>query len=272
MGCRFVMPERSHTSIALILLVLALFCDAAGAESNRAAVQPVELELVLAVDTSASVNDGEYRLQMEGLADAFQDPKVIASIESQGPTGIAVTLVQWSAEPRQVIGWTQVRDPTSALRFARAIARQSRTAVGRTTAVGSVIRYATALFSASGFAGRRRSIDVSGDGRNNSGHPIWVERKAALATGVTINGLAILDGDPKLEGYFEDYVAGGPGAFVLTAEDFADFARAIRLKLLREINPAVVWRGPWPGETRPAPSIAHTPHARSRPKELLTVR
>lgn len=266
------MPGRPHTPIALILLALTLCCAAAGAESNQAAIRPIALELVLAVDTSASVNDGEFRLQMDGLARAFQDPDVIASIESQGPAGIAVTLVLWSAEPRQAIGWTQVRDRISAYRFAREIARAPRTAVGRTTAIGSVIRYAIALFSANGFAGRRRSIDVSGDGRNNSGHPIWVERRAALATGVTINGLAILDGDPKLESYFEGYVAGGPGAFVLTAEDFSDFARAIRLKLLREINPAVVRRVPRPDDTRPAPSITHTPHARSRPKELLTAR
>ena len=266
------MRERVRSPIALILLVLSLCCSAAGAESEHNANRPVALELVLAVDISASVNDGEFRLQMDGLARAFQDPDVIASIESQRPDGIAVTLVLWSARPRQTIGWTQIRDRASAYRFAREIATAPRTAVGRTTAIGSAIRYATSLFPNNGFTGRRRAIDVSGDGRNNSGHPIWLERRAALAAGVTINGLAILDGDPKLESYFEGYVAGGPGAFVLTAGDFADFARAIRLKLLREINPAVVWRAPRPDYARPAPTITHTPHAALDPRELLTAR
>ena len=244
---------------ALIALALQLIGGPAAAEPRVAAAVPVELELVLAVDISASVDDAEFRLQMDGLAGAFRDPAVVAAIRAQGSGGIAVTLVQWSATARQMIAWTRVRDRATAAAFARLIAALPRSPIGRTTAIGSAIRTSVGLFADNGFDGRRRSIDVSGDGQNNSGHPIWVERKAAVAAGVTINGLAILDGDSRLESYYQSHVIGGTGAFVVTARGFADFARAIRLKLLREINP-VVARG------RQDPPVTHGHHAGLEPR------
>jgi len=203
---------------------------------------PVELELVLAVDISASIDDVEFRLQMAGIAAAFRDPGVIAAIEALGPLGIAVTLVQWSKEPRQTLPWRRVWDGASAELVALRVEASRRLAVGHTTAIGSALDLAGGLFAGNGFAGKRRSIDVSGDGRNNDGLPIWAARSRALASGLTINGLAILDGDPKLKGYYETWVAGGPNAFVVAADDFADFARAFRDKLLGEIQPAVARR------------------------------
>lgn len=238
----------ARISLAALAVVLA-----AGAAPARSEARiPVELELVLAVDISASVDDHEFRLQMDGLVQAFRDSRVIGAIEAHGPEGIAVTLVQWSAQARQMTAWTRIHDRASATAFSHRLAGLERSSVGRTTAIGSAIRFSTALLAANGFAGRRRSIDVSGDGQNNSGHPIWVERKATIGSGVAINGLAILDGDLRLESYYQNHVIGGPGAFVLTAQDFADFARAIRLKLLREISPVIARGGPEPSRSRMA--------------------
>ena len=201
----------------------------------------VELELVLAVDTSASVSNDEFELQMGGIANAFRHPEVLAAIASYGGIGIAVTLVQWSAgdQQSQSVGWHHVYDPATAERLARSIETAPRAFGVNTTAIGSALRFSARLFAGNGFAGRRQTIDVSGDGRNNSGLVASTERDRAVAAGVTVNGLAILNGDTELKRYYRINVIGGPRAFVDTAEDFADFARAMREKLLREIAPVV---------------------------------
>jgi len=228
-----------YLAFCLALALSVVRAGAAAAQTDGADGLPVALELVLAVDASASVDSGEFRLQMDGIAAAFRDPEVVAAIAALGPGGVAVTLVLWSAAPRQSIDWRQVHDGASAEALAARIARAARVAPGHTTAIGSAVRYGAELIAANPYAGRRRSIDVSGDGQNNDGLPVWIERNRAVAAGITINGLAILDREPDLKEYYARNVIGGPGAFVYTAADFADFARAFRDKLLREIRPLV---------------------------------
>lgn len=197
------------------------------------------MALVLAIDVSASVGPYEYALQMGGVAGAFRDPAVISAIEAHGGRGVAVTLTQWSAghAQRQSAPWTRVRDAASARAFAAHVARAPRYAGGRTTAIGSAIDHGLRLIDTSPFAASRRVIDVSGDGRSNDGAPLEPARRRAEAAGVTVNGLAILNGEEWLAAYFEERVITGPGAFLETASDFYDFSRAIRRKLLRELSP-----------------------------------
>jgi len=231
------------TSWRILLWALALLW-AASAPVTVQAKDAVALELVLAVDTSASVDNAEFRLQMGGIANGFRHPDVIAAIKAQGALGIAVTLVQWSAGDQQVqsVGWHRLYDRGSALAFANAVDRAPRMFAVNTTAIGSALRFSAALFWSSPYAGERRSIDVSGDGNSNAGLIAAKERDRVVAAGITINGLAILNGHIKLDRYYRINVIGGPGSFVLVAEDFSDFARAMREKLMREISPAIALR------------------------------
>ncbi len=225
-----------------ILLFLLISIAIAVSVTARAKDIVVELELVLAVDTSASISDGEYRLQMAGIAHAFRDPDVIAAIESFGSAGIAVSMIHWSAAATRVTSWSHIVDASGSFDYAarvEAIGRTSRWRLGVTTAIGTALALAQSEISTNGFIGRRRSIDVSGDGRNNSGLLLWVEKERATSAGTTINGLAILHQDPSLLRYYNDQVIGGTGAFVMMAADFEDFARAFRQKLLQEIRAPV---------------------------------
>lgn len=236
-----------------LILCTVMCASAVLALARGAGAQtPVELELVLAVDTSASVSNDEYVLQMVGIADAFRHPEVLDAIAFYGAAGIAVSVVQWSAGDQQIqsVGWHHVTDTGSAERLARGIEASPRAFGVNTTAIGSALRFSVRLFDGNGFAGRRQTIDVSGDGRNNAGLVASTERDRAVAAGVTVNGLAILNGDTELERYYKINVIGGPRAFVDTAADFVDFARAIRDKLIREIAP-IVAHGP-PSLRRPA--------------------
>ena len=236
------MSNLPRLLIATLLLSTTL---TAGASSSACAQNiAVELELVLAVDTSASVDDHEYRLQMTGIAQAFRDPDVLDAIESFGESGIAVSMIHWSEAATRVTAWSHIKDRSASFRYAARIESIQRTKLGVTTAIGTALDFAEKEIAANGFVGRRRSIDVSGDGKNNSGLPLWVQRSRVILAGITINGLAILDQDPFLERYYKNHVIGGNGAFVMTAVDFRDFARAFRAKLLREIRALVSQKGP----------------------------
>ncbi len=207
-----------------------------------AADLPVDLELVLAIDTSSSVDRKEFKLQVGGYAQAFRDPAVVEAIKALGGQGIAVTVVQWSAHEQQVqsVGWTHIRDRAGAAAFADAIERQPRSFRTSGTALGTAIAYTAGLFRGNGFAGKRRAIDISADERANEGTDPTKTRDRAVAAGITVNGLAILSNSIGLERYFWKSVIGGPDAFVVTAQTYRAVASAIRLKLLREIAaPAV---------------------------------
>jgi hypothetical protein len=199
----------------------------------------VDLELLLAVDTSGSVDAREFELQRRGLAEAFRAPDVIAALAAYAPAGVAVSLVQWSGRWQQVVAldWTPLRDAATAAAFGAAIGRMERGILGE-TAIADALGFAIDQLEGNRFAGARRVIDLSGDGVNNSGGAPDPVRDAAVALGITINGLAILNETPVLDFYYVDHVIGGPGAFMLVAKDYDDFAHAIRRKLLREIEGA----------------------------------
>lgn len=239
--------------IAAVVLLIAV----AWAPSLRAA-EAVDLALVLAVDVSRSIDSDEYKLQREGYARAFADPRVINAIRSGQRGKIAVTFVEWSSSDSQriAVDWTVVGDEESASLFAAAIMNINRMFADRTSISGG-IDFAMAQFMRSGVVTERRTIDVSGDGVNNSGRSVTQARDEAVRQGVTINGLAIVNDNPNpfpffnngfngfngfngvppegLAEYYRQNVIGGMGAFMMVAEDFQSFAFAITNKLIREI-------------------------------------
>lgn len=207
------------------------------------ASEPVRLELVLAVDCSSSVNRDEFILQMEGIASAFEDPAVLAALAQTGELGIAVSLLQWSSAGVQIeaIPWTPISSDADAVAFAASVRATGRMVSGGATALGNAIDAAAAWTSTNSYQGERVVVDVSGDGRSNEGGSPAFARAAANRAGITINGLAILNEEPGLARYYIAGVVGGPGSFLLTADDFEDFAVAMRRKLYFEIvGPPVV--------------------------------
>ncbi len=210
-------------------------------ERRTAQRSVVDLELALAVDTSASVDPMEYRLQMTGLVQAFHDPAVVAAIEGTGKDGIAVTLYHWSSsgEQEQIVPWARITDALSAADFANAIAANYERRFADSTGIGDAIKFGASLIRRNRFEGRRKSIDVSGDGRNNSGVPPDIVRDAVVAEGISVNGLAILNDEPYLHHYYARNVIGGPAAFVTTVASYDDIVRGMRIKLLREISISV---------------------------------
>lgn len=211
-------------------------CGAATAAER----QRVDLELVLAVDNSLSVNQREYNLQIKGIADGFRDPDVVNAILSRD--GVAVSILLWSNHKQQEtgVGWTLLDSVETIAAFADRVAVVPRIEVSGGTGLGSALAYALQSIDTNRFAGQRRVIDISGDGQNNMGVSPAQIRDAAVAAGVTVNGLAILDEEPWLDRYYTSNVIGGPGAFLEVADDFDSFARAMRRKLRREIGKSPV--------------------------------
>ena len=204
----------------------------------------VDLELVLAVDVSLSMDLDEQRLQRDGYVAAFRDPEVHAAISS-GPHGrIAVTYVEWAGPPTQhvVEGWTIVDGPQAAIAFADRLSA-APIARARMTSISTALQFSGRLFESSGARGIRRVIDVSGDGPNNAGVPLVPVRDELVAQGIVINGLPIMlklatgfFDLPDLDKYYSDCVIGGTGAFMIPIKDRAEFRTATRRKLLLEIS------------------------------------
>jgi hypothetical protein len=222
----------------MLRLALAVLLLSGSSWPARSQIE-VDLELVLAVDSSGSVDFNEFELQARGIARAFRDPEVIEAIEGAAPNGIAVSVMQWSGRREQLVAvdWTKVTDAAAAAALAAKIQAMDRILIGE-TAIADALRFATAHLQYGGFRGARRIIDVSGDGPTNAGGEPDPMRDSAARAGITINGLAILNESPTLDLYYADHVIGGPDAFIITAHDYEDFARAIRLKLLKEIRGA----------------------------------
>ena len=198
----------------------------------------VDLELVLAVDVSSSVDEEEYQLQVRGVAAAFRHPDVVAAIEGTGGNGLAVAMVQWSDNEEQVLvgGWHIIRNAADAAQYARIIKRSPRIIAGGQTSIAGALSFSINEINNNNIDSNRKVIDVSGDGRANNGiHPMNI-RDIAIDQGITINGLVILNEEPFLDGYFERGVIGGRGGFVMIAEDYRDYAAMILQKLLREIG------------------------------------
>lgn len=220
-----------------IFFIASLLCGWLCSAFAVAQAERVRLELVLAVDSSSSVTYDEFDLQMEGIASAFEDPRVLAAIEDSGPEGIAVTLLQWSSLSVQAfaVEWTHIRGLADSLAFAERVRRAGRQVDGGATAMSTALTEAIVALESNGFLGERQVIDVSGDGRANEGESPAVVRAFANRIGITINGLAILNEEPRLDRYYLAGVVGGPGSFLLTADDFDDFAESMRNKLYFEI-------------------------------------
>jgi Protein of unknown function (DUF1194) len=198
----------------------------------------VDLNLVLAVDASGSVNQLRFELQKQGYATAFANLKVLGAIRS-GPHGsIAVSMFQWTGQTlqRTVIPWTRLSDEASVGRFASAIAAAPRDLFAGGTSISGAIDYSVAALGVCPFKAGRQVIDISGDGANNRGRPPSAARDVAVALGININGLPILEIEHDLEDHYRNEVIGGPGSFVIPAESFRDFSTAILRKLIREIN------------------------------------
>ena len=217
-------------STAALLLACSIYTPAF-------AQTAVDLQLVMAVDASGSVDQRRFELQKQGYVAAFRDPRVLHAIQSGATQAIAVTMVQWTgpALQIQVLPWTLVNDATAAQAFAAAIMATPRRLFSGGTSISGVIDYAVPLFLESQFQGTRRVIDISGDGSNNRGRSAASARDDAVRTGIVINGLPILALEPGLDRYFSSNVIGGPGAFVIAAESYETFAEAILKKLIREM-------------------------------------
>jgi hypothetical protein len=220
--------------IALLLTLLAL----AGAVR---AEEAVDLELVLAIDASGSVDEDEWALQMQGYAAAFRDERVQSAIAS-GPKGrIGVAVVVWAdaTVPRWDSSWFVLAAPADAERFAAFMATLFRGPIGG-TGIGAGIAAAIRKLERNGMSAPRQVVDVSGDGRETPAREyvvlIPLAKAMARARGVTVNGLAILNEDPDLAAWYRNNVIAGRGAFVMIATDYEDFSEAIVRKLVREIE------------------------------------
>ena len=213
----------------LNFLIPLLFCSFASALPTRAC----DLALLLSVDVSGSIDPVEYRFQMEGMADALEEP-TIADALVQGQ--IALSVVQWSGEGEQAtsLPWTRMLSQNAVHRFAddiKAIPREWNTSK---TAIGDLIEFATTAFQPVSDC-KRRVVDISGDGQNNAGGEPALARAMIRAEGITINGLAIDRIGRSITQYFRGHIITGPGAFVVTATGYGDYPRAIEQKLFREI-------------------------------------
>ena len=228
---------------AIIVSFAACLAMAAGARAEQ-----VDLLLVLAADVSRSIDDGEFNLQRKGYAQAMTDPRVLRAIAGGRHHAIAITFLEWAGAPEQnvVVDWTVVRDEEGAGAIAATMLSAPRSFLGRTS-ISAAIDFSMERLTAAPAEADKRIIDVSGDGTNNSGRAVTESRDQAVAAGITINGLAIINtqanpgyafhtqppgGLPK---YYEENVIGGPGAFLLQVENFDTFAEAITRKLVTEI-------------------------------------
>jgi len=224
-------------------LVLAAILWAAALPLARAADTPVDLELILAVDVSRSMDDDEQTLQREGYVAALTHPDVIAAI-TQGRHGkIALSYVEWAGPATQykVVDWRAIDGPESAKAFAAALA-QAPIQHFRGTSISNSLTFLAPQFDGNGYQAARRVIDVSGDGPNNMGVPIDLARELVVRDGITINGLPIMikraggfASIDNLDVYYEDCVIGGFGAFLVVVHSPDQFAEAIRRKMVLEI-------------------------------------
>ena len=212
--------------------------------SDKDASPSVDVELVLAVDVSYSMDLDELALQREGYAQAISSKEFLQALKN-GPNGrIAVTYFEWAASGDQkiIIPWRLIDGPESADAVAAEIMKTPIRRASRTSISGAIY-FAMPLFDEDPYHGIRRVIDISGDGPNNNGSPVTMARDEALAKGIVINGLPIMVKEPSystmdienLDYYYEDCVVGGPGSFVVSIKNREEFKEAIRTKLLMEV-------------------------------------
>jgi hypothetical protein len=233
----------------ILRLIAGLIVGLAAAPAAHA--DAVDLLLVLAADTSRSIDDSEFNLQRKGYAAALGDPRVLKAITAGANRGIAVTFVEWSGSEDQivVVDWTTIHDGEDAGAVSAAILAAPRSFLGRTS-ISAAIDFSMQRLAVAPATTDKRVIDISGDGTSNSGRPVTEARDQAIAAGVTINGLAIINTQTNpgfamhtqppggLPNYYRENVIGGPGSFLLVVENFDTFTEAITRKLISEIASA----------------------------------
>ncbi|MBX9588272.1 MAG: DUF1194 domain-containing protein [Hyphomonadaceae bacterium] len=239
------MLKRTTALLVALVAIVALVCVSAPARADEG---DVDLLLVLAADVSRSVDDAKFKLQREGYAAAIVDPRVVRAMTG-GPKGrIALVFIEWASEweQRVVVDWTIIAGERDAQAVSNRVREAERSYRGRTS-ISAAIDFCMGVLARSPFQANRSVIDVSGDGTNNSGREVTSSRDEAIAKGVTINGLVILSEVPLatnpshthppggLTAYYENNVIGGPGAFVVEAENFEAFGQLIISKLVKEI-------------------------------------
>lgn len=229
----------------MLLAALAMFFSVTAYGETRAVAPEggavVDLELVLAVDVSGSMDLEEAQIQRAGYVSALTHPEFLAAIREGYNGRIALSYYEWggtvSASSR--MPWALIETAEDARRFAQKI-KERPFASMRGTSLSAALAYGSTLFEGNGYAGARRVIDVSGDGPNNYGAPVAPARDAATALGIVVNGLAIMIRPSAaygpLDRYYADCVIGGPGAFVVSVQEPEDFAIAIRRKLVLEVS------------------------------------
>ncbi|CCE09567.1 conserved exported hypothetical protein [Bradyrhizobium sp. STM 3843] len=247
---------RWWISIGMLCAVGALACgdvaDVAAAPraqptqqlSEKEAAASVDVELIIAVDVSYSMDLDELAIQREGYAQAISSKEFMQALKN-GPHGrVSITYFEWAASGDQkiIIPWRLIDGPESADAVAAEIMKTPIRRASRTSISGAIY-FAVPLFDDDPYRGLRRVIDISGDGPNNSGAPVTIARDSALAKGIVINGLPIMVKEPSystmdidnLDYYYEDCVVGGPGSFVVPIKSREEFKEAIRTKLLMEV-------------------------------------
>jgi hypothetical protein len=232
---------RILTQFALMLFGLT----AAAAQTPMSDAAKVDLELVLAVDISYSMDEDELRLQREGYVSAIVSKQVLDAIKEGVYGRIAVVYVEWAGTEQQtvLIDWQVIDGPESARAFADKLVESSPNRAYRTS-ISAALDFSSRLFAQNNFEGTRRVIDISGDGPNNQGNLVTYMRDLVVAMGIGINGLPLALKAPNtgsldiqnLEDYYRECVIGGPGAFVIPISDKERFAEAIKTKLVLEIS------------------------------------
>ena len=257
---------RVPNTIVSAALAAGVLCS-----GGHAAPATVDLALVIAADTSSSIDDTEAALERQGVIAAFRSPDIVRAIHNGSIGRIAVLYLDWSGGPnnRIVVNWRTVGDKASADAFADALQKAPRT-YGRGTSLADAMEMGAALIASSGFEATRRAIDISGDGPSNTGRPVAEARDEVVSRGIIINGLPILSGDygtgdwgaypGELDKYYQHCVIGGQGSFMVPAKGFQEFVVAMRRKLVLEISDG----GAAPDLVRKA-AFAPNPQGRSAP-------
>jgi hypothetical protein len=225
----------------LLALLLCVGCELPALPIAGADAGQVDVELVLAVDVSSSMDNDEFALQRAGYVEALRHPDFVKAVLSGMRGRIALTYFEWAGTVHEdsVIPWQIIDGPDSANDFAAKLALRPLGGFGA-TAISSAVTFGASLFERNAVKGEKRVIDISGDGPNNSGMPVAPARDAVVSSGIVINGLPILIRPSRsfedLDLYYAECVTGGPGSFVLPIHVVSEFATAIRRKLILEVS------------------------------------
>lgn len=230
--------DKTNVGLAVVCALGVLFFASSNGKSRKATLPMVDLLLVLALDVSASVDSREYELMRSGLARALSSPDVYAAIKGGKNKSVAIAVVQWSGFQEQAlkIGWIEVSSRKDLRALAARVATMERRYAHGATDIGGAISFSQKLLAQAPFASLRHTIDIAGDGPNNVNAQPHAERDAAVRSGITLNGLAVVGEAFTLVDFYKSFVIGGAGAFVESARDYDSFHAAMLRKLVREIG------------------------------------